>query len=714
MNQLGSIKINYKDNIAIIELDTVNAGVNVLNQNLLNEIGLAIEEIKSKQNSLKAMVLTSAKNDFILGADVTEFKPMFAKGDDYLSAWIKKTNQLFNQIEDLNLPTVAAINGMALGGGFEITLACDYRLATPKAKLGLPETKLGIIPGWGGTVRLPRLCGADHAIEWITSGKHYSALEVLKIGAVDGVIETGDLVEAAIKWVKRIHEQKIDYLARRDQKKSELKLRPNEAAMIFNTAKGFVLGMTKGQYPAPIAAIDLMEKTKEMKRDEALAMELATFVTLSKTPQADSLIQVFLSDQLLKKVSKKIAAAVSPIESASVLGAGIMGGGIAYQSASKGVPVVMKDITPAQLDLGMNEASKLLIKLVERNKMDHAGMCKVISNITPTLEYHQVAKTKMIVEAVVENVKVKQQVLGELEKMVTSDTVICSNTSTISINKLASELKRPENFCGMHFFNPVHMMPLVEVIRGEKTSEETIAKTVQYALQMGKTPIVVNDCAGFLVNRVLFPYFNGFIKLVQDGVDFKKIDKVMEKFGWPMGPAYLLDVVGIDTAYHCIDIMAEAFPDRMSHDGATILTGMYENKRFGQKNKLGFYEYEMDKKGKPKKVFKESVYGVIKPFQKNSIEVTDQQIIDRMMLPMVFECIRCLDEKIVNTPTEVDMGLMLGLGFPPFRAGALKYADVEGITTIVERSKAYHALGKMYEAPTSLVEMSKNNQKFYN
>jgi 3-hydroxyacyl-CoA dehydrogenase/enoyl-CoA hydratase/3-hydroxybutyryl-CoA epimerase/enoyl-CoA isomerase len=188
----------------------------------------------------------------------------------------------------------------------------------------------------------------------------------------------------------------------------------------------------------------------------------------------------------------------------------------------------------------------------------------------------------------------------------------------------------------------------------------------------------------------------------------------MEKFGWPMGPAYLLDVVGIDTAYHCIDIMAEAFPDRMSHDGATILTGMYENKRFGQKNKLGFYEYEMDKKGKPKKVFKESVYGVIKPFQKNSIEVTDQQIIDRMMLPMVFECIRCLDEKIVNTPTEVDMGLMLGLGFPPFRAGALKYADVEGITTIVERSKAYHALGKMYEAPTSLVEMSKNNQKFYN
>ena len=390
-----------------------------------------------------------------------------------------------------------------------------------------------------------------------------------------------------------------------------------------------------------------------------------------------------------------------------------MGGGIAYQSASMGVPVLMKDIKQEQLELGMNEASKLLLKQVERKKLKPEKMAKVIASITPTLSYADLEHTDYVVEAVVENEKVKKAVLAEVESKVKPGTVIASNTSSISITRIAEALKHPENFCGMHFFNPVHRMPLVEIIRGEKSSEATIAKTVNYATQMGKTPIVVNDCPGFLVNRILFPYFNGFILLLEDGADFQKIDKVMEKFGWPMGPAYLLDVVGIDTAAHVSKVMAEGFPDRMSFKGKTILDVMYENKRFGQKNNLGFYEYETDKKGRPVKKVNPAVYDITGSVVKNKKEVSDEEIVMRMMLPMIIEASRCLEEKIAASATEVDMGLLLGIGFPPFRAGALKYADILGWKKIQEESAKYSSLGKLYELTPMMKEMAAQNKTYY-
>jgi 3-hydroxyacyl-CoA dehydrogenase/enoyl-CoA hydratase/3-hydroxybutyryl-CoA epimerase/enoyl-CoA isomerase len=340
-------------------------------------------------------------------------------------------------------------------------------------------------------------------------------------------------------------------------------------------------------------------------------------------------------------------------------------------------------------------------------------MAKVISQITPTLSYSDFTNTQFVVEAVVENEKIKKSVLAEVEKVTSPETVLASNTSTISITKLAEGLSRPDKFCGMHFFNPVHRMPLVEIIRGAKTSEETIAQAVNYANQMGKTPIVVNDCAGFLVNRILFPYFKGFVHLIEDGVDFQRIDKVMEKFGWPMGPAYLLDVVGIDTGVHAAKIMADAFPDRMSYSTKTILDVMYENKRFGQKNGLGFFEYEVDKKGKPVKKVNPAVYELIKPCVKNEITVTDEDIIMRMMIPMITEASRCLEDKIVSTPVEVDMGLLLGLGFPPFRAGALKYADSIGLKKLEEISKKYTSIGHMYELTPFMKGMAAENKTYY-
>ena len=692
--------------------DLKDQTANVFNAVALNELAEMLEVIKKQKAN--GLLFTSGKSSgFVFGADITEFLGHFKKSETEMVSWIAKVNDTFNGYEDLPYPTVALVNGFALGGGCEIALAMNYRLATPKAQIGLPETKLGIIPGWGGTVRLPRLIGADHAIEWVTSGKNYKAPEALKFGAIDGIVEDAQLLEAGLKLIERANKGELDWKKRSEDKQAPLKLDKIESMMSFEGSKGFVAAMAGPNYPAPVAAVETMQKAARLSRSEALKLEHETFAKCAKTSTAECLVQVFLGDQYLKKVSKNITKNSKPVTYGAVLGAGIMGGGISYQSASMGVPVLMKDIKTEQLDLGMNEATKLLTKQVERKKMTPEVMGKVISKITPTLSYSDFKNTDFIVEAVVENIKVKQSVLAEVEQNTSNDTILASNTSTISITKLAEGLKRPEMFCGMHFFNPVHRMPLVEIIRGEKSSEATIAKAVNYATQMGKTPIVVNDCAGFLVNRILFPYFNGFIFLIEDGVDFQRIDKVMEKFGWPMGPAYLLDVVGIDTGYHASSIMADAFPDRMGFKNKTILEVMYEQKRFGQKNNLGFYEYEMDKKGKPVKKVNPAVYEIIKPSIKNQIEVSDEDIILRMMLPMIIEASRCLEDKIVESATEVDMGLLLGLGFPPFRAGALKYADSYGLKKLEEASKKFHHLGKLYEFTPFMKSLASENKTYY-
>ena len=695
-----------------VTFDIKNSGANVIGKLMMEELPKVVDAIEGCSEK-KGVILRSNKEHFIFGADITEFVPQFTKTAAEIKSWINPMNSILNRFEDLNVPTLALINGYALGGGFEVCLMTDYRIAVAGAKVGLPETKLGIMPGWGGSVRLPRLCGADHAIEWITSGKQWKAEDALKIGAVDAVVAPEKLEELGEKFLLSCIEGKMNWQARKVEKKSPLRLNRTEATMVFETAKGFVAGVAGPNYPAPVKSIEVMQAGCALERDAALEFEADSFAELATTDVAHNLIQVFLGDQYLKKVSKKLTKETSKINQAAVLGAGIMGGGVAYQSASKGTPIIMKDINPGAIELGLTEATKLLSKQVKRKKIDAAGMATTLNMIQPTLSYGDFESVDVVVEAVVENTKIKKAVLGELEGKVKPGTILTSNTSTISITELAKDLKNPENFCGMHFFNPVHRMPLVEVIRGEKSSDEAIAKTVAYALQMGKTPIVVNDCAGFLVNRVLFPYFNGFAKLIEDGVDYKRIDKVMEKFGWPMGPAYLLDVVGIDTGAHAAKIMADAFPDRMEMGGETIIDKMYADKRYGQKNGVGFYKYELDRRGKPKKSIDEKAEELIRKHVKRTIEVSDQEIVERMMLPMIFECARCLEENIVSTPQEVDMGLLLGLGFPPFRAGALKYADAIGAKNLVELSGKYIELGNMYQVTDGVKTLATENKTYY-
>src|SRR5690554_817932 len=698
--------------IAQLNFDLQGESVNKFNGLTIEELGAAAEALKSQKN-LKGLVVTSSKDSFIVGADITEFTELFAGSEEALVANSMKANEVFNAIEDLPFPTVTAINGIALGGGFEMCLATDYRVMSTKAKVGLPEVKLGIFPGFGGTVRLSRLIGADNAIEWICAGGEKRPENALKDGAVDAVVAPDKLQAAALDLLKQCIAGKIDYKARREEKISKLKLNQMESMMTFETAKGFVAGQAGPNYPAPVEAIKTMQKHAGMSRDKALEVEAKGFAKMAKTSVAASLVGLFLNDQELKKKAKDLEPKASPVKQAAVLGAGIMGGGVAYQSALKGTPILMKDIAQAGIDTGLNEAKKLLARRVEKGRMKADEMADVLNRIVPTLSYGDFKTVDLVVEAVVENPKVKDIVLREVEDVVREDAIITTNTSTISVNLLAKNLKRPENFCGMHFFNPVHMMPLVEVIRGEKSSERAIATTVAYAKAMRKTPIVVNDCPGFLVNRVLFPYFGGFIGLVRDGADFQKVDKVMERFGWPMGPAYLLDVVGMDTGHHGRDVMAEGYPDRMADKTKTAVDVMYEANRLGQKTGKGFYAYEVDKKGKPKKVVDPEAYELLKPIVQEQRELTDEEIVEIMMVPLCLETVRCLEDGIVETAADADMGLIYGIGFPPFRGGALRYIDTIGVAEFVAIADKYAEFGPMYHPTEKLREMTANGQKFF-
>lgn len=694
-----------------LRFDLKNDSVNKLNQATLAELKQALACLPPA-GELRGLLITSGKDVFIVGADITEFVPLFERSEQEIAGFLRNGQEIFSVVEDLEAPSVAAINGVALGGGFELCLCASYRAMSSEAKVGLPETKLGIFPGWGGTVRLPRVAGADTAIEWIASGEQYAAADALKAGAVDAVTAPADLREAALVMLKEAAEGKLDWRARRAEKKSPLKLDRIEAGMVFLGGKAFVAGKAGPNYPSPVAAIESIEKGAGKTRDEALAIEATLCAKVAKTETARSLVAVFLGDQAVKKIARRQAKAARPVRRAAVLGAGIMGGGISYQSASRGVPVFMKDIAPKALEQGMGEAVKLLEKQVERGKLKTGQLAMTLASITPTLSYGDFKAVDFVVEAVVENEKVKKSVLAEVEQLIPDTAVLASNTSTISITRLATALKRPESFCGMHFFNPVPRMPLVEVIRGERSSDEAIATAVAYAQTIGKTPIVVNDCPGFLVNRVLFPYFAGFMRLVHDGVDYERIDKVMEKWGWPMGPALLLDVIGIDTAVHADKVMAEAFPERMGHQGRTAIEALLEAQRLGQKNGKGFYAWRPEKKGPPSKQSdpeaKALVYG-----SGDEADVPDDEILERTMLPMLLESSRCLEEKIVQTPLEVDVALLYGLGFPPFRGGIFRWADSVGAAALLKAAEKYEDLGALYAPTAQLSALAGSGKGFH-
>jgi 3-hydroxyacyl-CoA dehydrogenase/enoyl-CoA hydratase/3-hydroxybutyryl-CoA epimerase/enoyl-CoA isomerase len=686
--------------------------VNKLDRLAFEELRQAIEVISGAQG-IRGLLVTSTKEAFIVGADIFEFTAVFEGSEADVAGFVAGNSGIISALGDLPVPSVAVINGLALGGGLEVALAADYRVMATSAKIGVPEIHLGLFPGYGGTVRLPRLIGLPAAAQWIISGAQNGADAALAAGAVDAVTTPEALRTAALALLGEAIARRSDWRGRRGELRRPLPLSREQVSNELATAKAEA-AKAMPHYPAAHDAVALLEDAASLERDAALALEALRFAKTAKTQAAASLVTIFINDQAVRKIAKAHAKAARPVRKAAVIGAGVMGGGIAYQSALRGTPIVMKDITSAALDLGMAEARKLLARQVEQGRLAQAKADTILAAITPTLGTEGIETADVVIEAVVEEIAVKRRVFSELEAVVGEQAVLASNTSSLRIGDLALGLRRPENFAGMHFFNPVPRMALVEVVRGPRTSDAALATLVGFATAMGKTPIVVADCPGFIVNRVLTPYLIAFLHLVHDGVPFPEIDKAMENFGWPMGPAYLADVIGMDISQHVVEIVSAGFPERMQVGFASAFEILRKAARLGQKNGRGFYSYESESKGRPRKAVDPDTDALLAPIQpKGPTTASTDMIVERMMLPLVLEAARCVEDAIAGTPGEVDMCLVLGLGLPRYLGGALRYADHLGLARVVELCDRWKDLGAVYHPSETLRAMAAEGHNFY-
>lgn len=686
--------------------------VNKLDALAFGELRRAVDALKAAPG-VRGVLITSAKDNFIVGADIFEFTRIFRRPEEEIAAFVGGNSAIITALSEIPAPSVAAVNGLALGGGLEVALAADYRVMADTARIGVPEIHLGLFPGYGGTARLPRLIGLPASAAWIISGAQQSADAALQAGAADAAAAAKDLRLAARALLLTAAAGQADWQGRRQKMKQSPGIAREEAARLLAGAKAEA-AKALPHLPAASYAVELLEKASGLGLDAALALEAETFAKVAKTQAADSLVAIFVNEQAVKKSAKRYAKDAPRAAKVAVAGAGIMGGGIAYQSALSGVPAVMKDISQAALDLGMEEARKLLAKSVELGKLTQEKADSVLGAISPSLTYEGFETADLVIEAVVENLAVKHTVLREIEAVARPDAVIASNTSSLRIAGLAESLQRPERFLGMHFFNPVPRMPLVEVVRGPKTSARALAAVTAFAAAIGKTPIIVEDCPGFVVNRVLTPYFLAFLRLIHDGAGFYEIDQAMEAFGWPMGPAYLIDVIGMDVSAHVVEAVSSGFAPRMDVPFETAIQTLLCAGRLGQKNGRGFYKYERGAKGRPRKEMDPVTQQLLAEGQRGGkASFSAEEITSRMMVPLIFEAARCVEEKIAASPGEADMCLILGLGLPRYLGGALKYADYLGLENLIAQGRRFASLGPIYQPGEQLIGMARRGEVFY-
>lgn len=685
------------DGLVEWSFDTHGAPMNSLGAAALKEWAEVLDVLESGAG-IKGLLLTSAKSSFIAGANIKEFPTLFSGSAESIWDWARHVQTLCNRLESLPFATVAAIDGAALGGGFELVLSADRRILSPSAVLGLPEVTLGICPGWGGSVRLTRMIGLTPALPWLLEGKSRNAREALEAQVADLVTQSSSLKDTALQSLVALAEKGPSTWNQIRAKKRAPLPHLEEVPESFQK---YVIA------PGKIPASTILKSVQThcyLPFDEALALEAECFAMLAKDDDASALIGLFISEQRLKKRVKQLAGGARPIEFGAVVGAGLMGGGIAYQAAINGVPISLRDIKQEALDLGVDTARSILNTAVGKGRMTSEAANEVLHKIHPTQNYDGFDKARLVIEAVVEKYEVKSQVLADIESRIHPDAVLTSNTSTISINALAEGLQRPSQFCGMHFFNPVPVMPLVEVICGAQTSPQAIADTVNFAIDLGKKPIVVQDCPGFLINRILFPYFNAFNRLLLDGVSFEYIDKVMLDFGWPMGPAHLADVIGLDTMVHADRVLQNGYPERMSQPATVIVEQLFAQGFVGKKGGAGFYDYGAGTR------LPSAAALALTSFSVSSTPVRDEQIVERLLIPFCTEALRCLDERIVETADDVDLGAVMGLGFPRFRGGPLRYIEALGLEVFASTIRRYAGLGALYEVPEGLAERIINSK----
>ncbi|OFW89018.1 MAG: hypothetical protein A2794_02635, partial [Alphaproteobacteria bacterium RIFCSPHIGHO2_01_FULL_40_8] len=671
MSNSLSLKID-KNGVANLVFDLPDEKINKLSAGVMSELEKALNVIDGNK-AIRVLIITSAKKDiFIAGADINEIKDLREEKDAMKK--VSRGQEIMNKIAALKIPTIAVINGACLGGGLELALACKYRVAIINAKtsLGLPEVNLGIIPGFGGTQRLPKLIGLQESLKIILSGKPIDARKAFKIGLVDDLIREEFLEEKLghlLTEILKSGEKNIYLIKRNEARKKRFVFETLLFGkfLIFYLTHRDLYEKTKGHYPAPFVALEVIKKTYGMTYGmRGFKTELEAFCELCVGDISKNLIEIFFTSENLKKdsgIEKDVEA--PEIKNASLLGAGVMGGGIAWLFANNNINIRIKDITQNAIALGYNQIVKIFNQLKKIRKLTPEQINVKISKVSTGLDFTGFDRAEIIVEAVVENIEVKKKILAETEKYVKKDAIIASNTSSLSISKMASALENPERFAGMHFFNPVNRMPLVEVICGEKTSDKTIATIVKLSKKLGKTPVVVKDVAGFLVNRILMPYMNEASYLLQEGAEIKHVDALIEKFGMPMGPFILADVVGIDVGVKVAYSLQEAYGERMKV--SDILDEIYHNHKdlLGKKSGKGFYFHGI--KNRVNSEIGTILSSLHKQKNIHQTYIKDSEIIDRCILTMVNEAAKCLEENVVKNARYLDMAMIMGTGFPAFR-----------------------------------------------
>jgi 3-hydroxyacyl-CoA dehydrogenase/enoyl-CoA hydratase/3-hydroxybutyryl-CoA epimerase/3-hydroxyacyl-CoA dehydrogenase/enoyl-CoA hydratase/3-hydroxybutyryl-CoA epimerase/enoyl-CoA isomerase len=697
------------DGIARITFDQPGSRANTLNQGVLAELEAIAGQLE-KHASLQGVIFMSGKSGmFIAGADLNELAAAPADSE-VARGLVQRGLNVIARFERLPCPTVALIDGACMGGGTELALGFDYRLAgtLPKAEIGLPEVTIGLIPGWGGTQRLPRVIGPCPAAEMICSGEPVKAARARDLGIVFDVVPSEKLNEEALRllaWSR----QSGDWNEARKRKWQPVGLTEEQHSFTFAVARTVVMEKTKGKLPAPLAALDAIAAGCNRPLDEGLKAETDRFVPLVGSPISRNLIALFFLRNRLQKDPGVADTTVKPrdVHRAGVVGAGIMGAGITTAHLRRGIPVALVDVAPDAVQKGVAAITKSFQGRVEIGRMTATELLGAMALLNTTQDLRLLAGSDVVIEAVVENEQVKSDLYRKLQEILPPQTILASNTSTISITRMAGAVRAPENFAGMHFFNPVDRMQLVELIRGEKTSDATVATLVALAKKVGKTPIVVRDCPGFLVNRILFPYMNEAMLLLEEGADPRAIDKAATDFGTPMGPITLSDVVGMDTMLFAGRVVNTAYADRAKD--SRILGALVKAGRLGQKSGAGFYSYAKGSRGVDDPLFA----SLLDKVRTGRRDVSAEEITDRLFLPMLIEASRTLEEKIVRDPGDVDMGLLLGIGFPAFRGGILRWADTVGLGKIVAKLDKYAPLGKRFEPTESMRRLASAGKGFF-
>lgn len=725
-----SITYREDNNTGFLEFDQEDSKVNLLTAAALEELDKILGSLApagslpAGKSSLKAVVIVSKKKDiFIAGADIREIEGITRPEEGRQKA--KAGQDILNKLEDLKVPTIAVIDGVALGGGCELALACQYRLATfnEKVRIGLPEVNLGIFPAFGGTYRLPRLIGLADALTMILTGKPVDADKALRLGLVDRLVPQQGLEQCLTTFINDIqkgHFVRNKYARRRPKGLPAILERTLPGQwLIFRQSVQSVLKNTKGFYPAPLKAIAVIKKNFYMDRTKGLEVEARGFSELATTAISKNLIHVFyLSEQYRKLGVEGVSS--KPIAKCGIIGAGVMGGGIAQLLSYTNIWVRLKDINYEALALGLRSAAKLYRDAVRKRRLKPHEATVKMDKITTTLDYSGFATTDMVIEAVVENMDVKRKVFRELSAVAGQQTILATNTSALSVTEMAKETKDPSKVIGLHFFNPVHKMPLVEIITTPQTSQETLATTLAFAKRLGKTPIIVKDSCGFLVNRILLGYINEAGRLLEEGHSIVAIDKIMTDFGMPMGPFTLSDEVGLDVGSKVLHILADGLGERFNP--VEIFEKTCARGFLGKKSGKGFY-LPVRQAGLHPPAHSRSVRGVqpnpaIQPGHSGSVRGVhsdQEEILRRMVYLMVNEAARCLDEKIVDDPGAIDVGMIFGAGFPAFRGGLLRYADTVGVPQIVDELTR---LRDKFQAPrfepaAYLIKLQDEKRKFY-